>query len=42
MSGMPDLPAGAGELRELLSRLRAVIEAKNTENAVLRARREPG
>jgi transposase len=37
VSGTPDLPAGAGELRELLSQLRAVIEAKDTENAVLRA-----
>lgn len=37
MSDVPDLPAGAGEQRELLARLRAVIEAKDAENAVLRA-----
>ena len=34
---MPDPSAGAGERRELLARLRAVIEAKDAENAVLRA-----
>ena len=37
---MPDVPgpaADAGELRELLARLRAVIEAKDAENAMLRA-----
>jgi hypothetical protein len=28
---VPDLPADAGELRELLARLRAVVEAKDTE-----------
>ena len=33
---MPDPSAGAGEQRELLARLRAVIEAKDAENAVLR------
>ena len=37
MSDAPDLPAGAGGQRELLARLRAVIEAKDSENAVLRA-----
>lgn len=36
MSGVPGLPAGAGERRELVARLRAVIEARDTENAVLR------
>ena len=36
MSDVPGLPAGAGEQRELVTRLRAVIEAKDTENAVLR------
>ena len=34
---MPDLPAGAGERRELLARLRAVVEAKDAEVAMLRA-----
>ncbi len=34
---MPDLPAGAGEQRELLARLRAVVEAKDAEVAMLRA-----
>ena len=37
MSDAPGLPAGAGEQRELVARLRAVIEARDTENAVLRA-----
>ena len=37
MSDVPGLSAGAGEQRELLARLRAVIEAKDAENAVLRA-----
>ena len=37
MSDVPDPSAGAGEQRELLARLRAVIEAKDAENAVLRA-----
>jgi hypothetical protein len=31
------MPGGAGEQRELAARLRAVIEAKGAENAVLRA-----
>ena len=31
------MPAGGGDQRELVARLRAVIEAKDTENAVLRA-----
>ena len=34
---MPDPSAAAREQRELLARLRAVIEAKDAENAVLRA-----
>jgi hypothetical protein len=34
---VPDPSAGGGEQRELLARLRAVIEAKDAENAVLRA-----
>ena len=37
MSDEPDLPGGAGGQRELLARLRAVVEAKDSENAVLRA-----
>ena len=37
VSGEPDLPGGAGEQRELLARLRAVVEAKDTEITVLRA-----
>ena len=37
MPDAPDPPAGAGEQRELLARLRAVVEAKDAENAVLRA-----
>ena len=37
MSDVPDPCAGTGEQRELLARLRAVIEAKDAENAVLRA-----
>jgi transposase len=37
VSDEPGLPAGAGEQRELLARLRAVVEAKDTENAMLRA-----
>jgi transposase len=32
-----DLPAGAGDQRELLARLRAVVEARDAENAALRA-----
>ena len=36
VSDVPGVPAGAGERRELVARLRAVIEAKDTENAVLR------
>ena len=34
------VPAGAGEQRELLARLRAVVEAKDAENAMLRAELE--
>jgi hypothetical protein len=37
VSGAPDLPAGAGERRELLARLRAVVEAKDAEVVMLRA-----
>ena len=37
VSDEPDLPGGAGEQRELLARLRAVVEAKDSENAALRA-----
>ena len=34
------MPAGGGDQRELVARLRAVIEAKDAENAVLRAELE--
>jgi transposase len=34
---VPDVPADAGELRELLARLRAVVEAKDAEITMLRA-----
>jgi len=34
---VPELPAGGEEQRELLVRLRAVIEAKDTEIGVLRS-----
>ncbi|HLI77136.1 MAG TPA: hypothetical protein VKV02_09335, partial [Acidobacteriaceae bacterium] len=37
MSDEPGLPGDGGERRELLAELRAVIEAKDTEIAVLRA-----
>jgi hypothetical protein len=37
VSDEPDLPGGAGEQRELLARLQAVVEAKDTEITVLRA-----
>ncbi len=37
MPGEPDLPGAAGERRELLARLRAVVEARDAENAMLRA-----
>ena len=37
MPDVPDLPAGGGEQRELLVRLQAVIEAKDTEIGVLRS-----
>ncbi len=37
MSDEADLPGGGGEQRELLARLRAVVEAKDTEITVLRA-----
>ena len=42
MSDEPDLPGGAGEQRELLARLRAVVEAKDTEITVLRAELSAG
>ena len=37
MPDEPDLPGGAGEQRALLARLRAVVEARDAENAMLRA-----
>jgi hypothetical protein len=37
VSDAPDPSSGAGEQRELLARMRAVIEAKDAENVVLRA-----
>ena len=37
MPGEPDLPGAAGEQRELLAGLRAVVEARDAENAMLRA-----
>lgn len=37
MSDKPDAPGGGGDQRELVARLRAVIEAKDSENAMLRA-----
>jgi transposase len=37
VSDEPDLPGGAGEQRGLLARLRAVVEARDAENAMLRA-----
>ena len=37
MSDAPGLPAGAWEQHELIAQLRAVIEAKDTQNAALRA-----
>ena len=37
MSDKPDAPGGGGDQRELAARLRAVIEAKDSENAMLRA-----
>ena len=37
MSDEPDLDGGAGEQRGLLARLRAVVEARDAENAMLRA-----
>ena len=40
MSDEPGVPAGGGDQRELVARLRAVIEAKDAENAVLRAELE--
>jgi Family of unknown function (DUF6444) len=40
VSDVPGLPADAGEQRELLARLRGVVEARDTEIAVLRAELE--
>ena len=40
VSDEPGMPAGGGEQRELLARLRVVIEAKDAENAMLRAELE--
>lgn len=40
VSDAPDLPAGGGEQRDLLVWLRAVIEAKDAENVMLRAELE--
>jgi transposase len=37
VSDVPGLPAGAGEQRELLARLRTVVEAKDAEVVMLRA-----
>jgi hypothetical protein len=37
VSDEPGVPAGGGDQRQLVARLRAVIEAKDAENAVLRA-----
>lgn len=37
---MPDRPAGGGDQRALLARLRAAVEAKDAENAMLRAERD--
>jgi hypothetical protein len=37
VSDAPGLPADAGEQRELLARLRGVVEARDTEITVLRA-----
>jgi transposase len=40
VSDAPDVPAGGGDQRELVARLRAVVEAKDAENAMLRAELE--
>ncbi len=40
VSDEPGVPAGGGDQRELVARLRAVIEAKDTEIAMLRAELE--
>jgi hypothetical protein len=40
VSDVPDVPSGSGGERELVARLRAVIEAKDAENAILRAELE--
>jgi hypothetical protein len=37
VSDEPGVPAGGGDQRALVARLRVVIEAKDAENAVLRA-----
>jgi hypothetical protein len=40
VSDAPHVPAGSPDQRELVARLRALIEAKDTENAMLRAELE--
>lgn len=40
MSDKPDASGGGGDQRELVARLRAVIEAKDSENAMLQAQLE--
>jgi transposase len=40
VSDEPDAPAGGGDQRSLIARLRAVIEAKDAENTLLRAELE--
>ena len=40
MSDAPDVPSGSRGQRELVARLRAVVEAKDAENAMLRAELE--
>jgi hypothetical protein len=40
VSDVPEVPSGSGGQRELVARLRAVVEAKDAENAALRAELE--
>jgi len=40
VSDEPGVPAAGGDQRELLARLRAAIEARDAENAMLRAELE--
>jgi hypothetical protein len=40
VSDAPDVPSGSGDQRPLVARLRAVIEAKDTEIAALRGELE--